>query len=91
MPRPTDSLKQHANRTRRANLAHQVDRSDVDAQLEGRRRHAELHISLFELHFRVSPPLVRHASVMGDDVILSQLLRKLMRQSFDEPASVHEQ
>ena len=91
MPRSADSLEQHANRARGADLAHQVDRADVDAQLEGCRRYAEFHVPLFELHFCVSPPLVRHASVVGDHMILPQLLRKLMRQAFDESAGVHEQ
>ena len=45
MPGPADPLQKRGDRTRRADLAHQVDVADVDAQLQRRRGHDRLQLA----------------------------------------------
>src|SRR2546422_5034801 len=57
MSRPPHALQQRRDRARRADLAHQVHRADVDPELERRRRHERLELALLEPRLGVEPRL----------------------------------
>ena len=53
MTRTSDPLHKRGNRAGRPNLHHQVDVSDIDAQLERCRRDDRLKLSRLELPLRL--------------------------------------
>jgi hypothetical protein len=72
--RAADALEQRGERARRADLHDQIDRADVDAELERRRRDRALDLAVLELLLRGEPQRARHRAVVGDDVLLAEPL-----------------
>ena len=91
MARPADSLEQDAHRARRPYLTDKIDGPDIDAEFERRRSDAQLDLALLELPLGLMPPLVGHAPVVRDELLLTHLLRKLVGKPLHQPASVDEQ
>ena len=88
--RTTDALEERRHAARRLQLAHEVHRSDIDTQLQRRRRHQRFHLARLEPSFERQPPVLRQAAVVRADVLLAQPLREVVRGSFRQPACVHE-
>ena len=58
VPRPADALQQRGDRPGGADLTDEIDGTDVDAQLERRRRHERLELALLEPRLGVEPLLL---------------------------------
>ena len=74
MPCPADALQERSDRSRRADLAHEVDVSDVDSQFERRRRDDGLQFAVLKSLFGLKPRFAREAAVVARDMTLTQLL-----------------
>jgi hypothetical protein len=72
--RSTDALQESRDPMRRPDLAHEVDRSDVDAELERRRRHERLQLAALEPRLGVEPLVLRQAAVMGRDRLVAETI-----------------
>ena len=90
MSRPAHPLQQRGDRARRADLADQVHRADVDPELERRRGDERLELSLLEPLLRLEALITRQAAVMRRDVLGADALGKVHRHALGEPAGVHE-
>jgi hypothetical protein len=64
MPRAPDALQQARDRARRAELAHQIDIADVDAELERCGRDQRLQRTGFQPLFGVEALLLGETAVM---------------------------
>ena len=64
VPGAPDALQRHRDGAGRSDLAHQVDRANVNTQLEGSRGHKRARLARFQLLFRRQPELARKAAVM---------------------------
>ena len=84
-----DALQSGCDRTRRTDLANQIDRADIDSEFERRGRDESLHFAGLQLIFRVETQLAREAAVMRGHRIFSQAFREMMRHSFREAARVY--
>ena len=62
--RPADALQKRRNAARRTNLTDQLDRPDVNAELQGRRRNQCFQITGAESIFDALTPIARQAAVM---------------------------
>ena len=62
-----DALQERRNAMRRADLAHQVDVADVDAELERRGRDERLQLAALQPLLGVEAALLRQAAVMRGD------------------------
>ena len=74
MAGPADALQERGDRTRRPQLAHQVDMADVDAQFQRGGRHHRLQAPLLQPLLGALPAAMRQAAVMRQDLILAQPL-----------------
>ena len=90
MARAADPLQERRDRAGRADLDHQVDVPDVDAQLQRSGRHDGLELACLKLPFRLQPLGRRQRAVMAVDVSFTQLLRQLVRQPLGQTARVDE-
>src|SRR6516164_4381309 len=63
--RATHPLQQNADRARRTDVAHQIDMTDVDAKLQGRRSDNHRELPGLELLFDLEAGFAREAAVMG--------------------------
>ena len=90
VPGPPHPLQEGRDPARRADLAHQVDVPDVDAELERRRRHQRLQRA------RAKPVLGRQSRLLGEaavvrgDRLLPQPVGQPGREAFRHPARVDE-
>ena len=75
MSRASDPLQKTCDRTRRSELAHQIDIADVDAKFEGSGRDKRFELALFQTMLGVAPMLLRHAAMMGGDPVGAEALR----------------
>ena len=71
-----DALQRDGDRARRADLADQIHRADIDAQFERRRRHHRAQLAVLEPRFRFEAQSARQAAVMRQHGILAQPLGK---------------
>jgi hypothetical protein len=85
-----DALDRRRERARGADVAHEVDRADVDAELERRRRHDDGDLARLELLLGFEADAARHAAVVRGDAALPQPFLERVRDALDEPARVHE-
>ena len=85
---PANPLQKCRDRARRAELAHQIDVADVDAQLKRRRRHHRLQAAVLQALLRALPASMRQAAVMRLDVLLSQSFGELMSDALGQFAGV---
>ncbi len=86
----SDALKRHGNRSRRSDLAHQVDRADVDAQFEGGGGDEHPQIARLEARFGVEARLPGQAAVMRGHDARAQSLRQVVAQPLRQPSGVDE-
>ena len=87
---PADPLEEQPQGARRAHLAHQVYRADVDAQLQRGRRHAHLDVAVLQSLLGLVASLLGEAAVVGDDRLFAQALGHLMGDALHQPAGVDE-
>jgi hypothetical protein len=83
---PADPLDRGRERARRADVAHEVDRADVDAELERRGRDHDRDLAGLELLLGLEPDAARHAAVVCRDAAQTQALLQRVRDALDEPA-----
>ena len=81
-------LQERRDGARRAHLHGQVDVTDIDAQLERRRRHERTQLACLEPLFGVEAPGTRQAAVMARHAVLAQPLGHLPRVDEDERGAV---
>ena len=85
-----DALQRNGDRSRRADLTDEIDRADVDAELERCRRHHRLELSGLELLFRGQPQLARQAAVMRKHRVFAQPLGQIVGDALGQPPGVDE-
>ena len=90
MPGPPDALNERGDPVRRSNLAHQIDVTDVDPQLERGRRDQRFELSRFQPRLRVQALLLRQAPVVRRHGGVAEPLAQVARQAFGHPPGVHE-
>ncbi len=90
MSGPPDPLQKGRNRTRRAELADEIDIADVDPKLEGGGRHQGLQFSALQPLLGGEPELLSHAAVMGGDVALAEAVGELAGDAFGHAPGVDE-
>ena len=88
--RPTNTLQRHPDRTRRADLAHQVDRPDVDPELERGRRDDRAQVARLQLSFGRLAELARKTPVVSQHGVGPQTLLQMMGHPLGEPTGVDE-
>ncbi len=88
--RASHPLQERGDATRRADLNHQVDRADVDPQLQRRRRHQRPHAPLFQAGLGVQPQLAGEAAVVRRHLVLAQPLAQIARRPLGQAPRVHE-
>ena len=89
-PDAADALQERVDRARRAQLAHQIDIADVDAQLERCGRDQQLQLAALEALLGIEAQLLREAAVMRGDVLFAEALREMPRGALGGAARVHE-
>jgi hypothetical protein len=90
MARAADALQRHCDRSRRTDLADEIDSADIDAKLERRRRDDGLQFAGFELFFGRQSQLARQAAVMRNHRILTEQLAEMMGNALGKPSRIDE-
>ena len=90
MARPPHTLQSDRNRTRRTDVTHQVDRSDVNAKFERSGRHQHFYLAFFQLALGLQPQLARQTTVMRRHIFLTQPLTQVMGYAFGQAPCVYE-
>ena len=88
--RPTDALEERGDRARGADLAHQLDRSDVDAELQGCGGDQCLQLPGAQARLDAVAPVLREAAVVRGDDVVAEPLAEQVREAFGETARVDE-
>src|SRR5579875_329671 len=88
--RPADPLEEGADRTRGPDLAHELDRSDVDAELEGGGRHERAQLPRPKPSLHHAAARGGEAPVVGGDGEPVRALREQVRDALGHLARVHE-
>ena len=86
----TDALQRHGDRARRSDLADEVDRPDVDPQLERGGRHEGAQLAGLESGLRIEPSLAREAPVVRRDDVVAEALGELMAHALGHSSRVDE-
>src|SRR5204863_4709853 len=87
--RASNALQSNREGARRADLADQVYRANVDTQFKRSRGNKSAHFSGFQFLFGSYPQLARQASVVCGYRVSSQALSQMMRHTFRQAARVH--
>ncbi len=87
---PPDALQEGGDAAGRADLAHQLHRADVDAQLQRGGGDQGPEVTCAEARLHPVAPLLGQAAVVGRHHVLAQTLAQLMGQPFGQPAGVDE-
>ncbi len=82
--RPADPLHRDRNRARGADLADEIDRADVDAQLERGRGDEHAQVARLQPPFGVEPNPSGEAAVVGGHGLRSQPLGQMVRHPFGQ-------
>ncbi len=90
MPRAPDALQQARDRARRAELAHQVDIADIDAELERCGRDQRFQRTGFQPLFGVETLLLGEAAVMRGHPLGAEPFRQLPRHPLGKAAGIDE-
>ena len=85
-----DALQEGRDRARRAELAHQVDLADVDAELERGGGDQRAQLAALQALLGVEARLLRHAAVVRGDVLLAEALGQMARHALGLAARVDE-
>ena len=84
------ALEEGADSARRADLADQIDRADVDAQLERGGRHHGAQIARFEPLLHLVAALLGQAAVVARDILFADPLGEPMRHPLGQRPRVDE-
>ena len=87
---PADPLQEGGDAAGRADLAHQLDRADVDAELQRGRGHQGAQVAGPQAGLDPVPAVLGQAAVVGGDHVVAQALAELMGQPLGQPAGVDE-
>ena len=90
MPGAADALQRHRDGARRADLAHQVDRADIDAQFERGGGHHRAQFAVLEAPLGLQAQGARQAAVVRQHGIFAQPLGQVMRHALGQAARVDE-
>ena len=85
-----DPLQQSRDGARRGDLTHEVDVTDVDAELQRRGRDQRLQLAALELLLGVEALLARHAAMMRSDLVLAETLGQRARHALGQAPGVDE-
>ena len=85
-----DALEEGRDRPGRPDLAHQLHRADVDAELERGGGDQRLQLASTQAGLDAQPPVLREASVVGGDHVVAEPLAQLVGQPLRQPAGVDE-
>ena len=88
--RPADALEERGDAARRADLAHELHRPDVDTELERRGRDECTQVAGAQPGLDPVATILRQAAVVRGDRAVAQPLTELVCEPFREPAGVHE-
>ncbi len=88
--RAPDALEERREAARRADLASQLDRADVDAELERRGGHQDFQVARPQPGLQPQAAVLRQAAVVGRDLVLADALGQQVGEPLGEPAGVHE-
>src|ERR1700761_673382 len=88
--RPPDALQERCDRTRRTELAHQIDVADVDPELERRSRDQHAQFAALQALLRIEAIFFRETAVMRGDRFLAETLGKMARGTFGHTSRVDE-
>ena len=88
--RAADALQEGGDRARRAQLAHEVDFTDVDAELERGGRHQRAQLAAFQALLGVQARFLGEAAVVRGDVLLAEPLGEVAREALGLAARVDE-
>ena len=86
MARPPDALNRRRDRFRRIDLTHQIDRANVDPQLQRRRGDNRFQLTPLEPLLSLETFRPRKAPMMGRDGILAETLLQA-RARFAPPSA----
>src|SRR5437763_16406119 len=90
MPGPARALKKCGNGFWGAELANQIDISDIDAEFERGGRNQRLELSRLKPLLRKEPLLFGEATVMCADIFAAQPLGQMAGRALHHPPRVHE-
>ena len=85
-----DPLQERRDAARRADLADQLDRADVDAELERRGGHERAQVAGAQAGLDPVAALLREAAVVRGDDVVAEPLAELVRDALGQPARVDE-
>src|SRR5262249_40040984 len=85
-----DPLQKTRDRARRADLAHEIDLADVDAELERGGRNQRPELAALETLLGIEPLLLGEAAVMRGQMLGADALGKLAGHPLAHPARVDE-
>ncbi len=87
---PADALQEGRDAAGRSDLADQLYRPDVDAELERGRRDEGLQLAGAQARFDPVAPVLGQAAMVRGDHVVAQPLAELVREAFGQPTGVHE-
>ena len=90
MARAPRALQKCRDRSRRTELADQLDIADVDAELERRGGDQHLQLAALQALLGLEPQLLRHAAVVRGDVLVAEQLGQVARGALGHAARVDE-
>ncbi|MCY1399070.1 hypothetical protein D9M71_141190 [compost metagenome] len=90
VPGTADPLQKPGNRTRRGDLAHQVDVADVDPQFQRRRGDQHLQFAALEPLLGVQTKFLGQAAVVGRYRVLAQAFAQVTAKAFGQTPGVDE-
>ena len=86
----TDALQEDRDAARRAELAHQLDVADVDAELERGGGHHHLEFAGLETLLGIEAGFLRETAVVGRDILLTETLGEVAGDALHHAAGVGE-
>src|SRR5581483_6582635 len=90
MPRTARTLQERRDRTRRRELADEVDVADVDAELERRRGHERPQLAALQALLGREALLAREAAVVRGHGVLAEQLAQVPRRTFGHAPRIDE-
>src|SRR5581483_5153554 len=88
--RAADPLQEGGDAPGGADLANEVDGTDVDPQLQRRRGHQRLEVTGPQARLDLVAPVLRQRAVVGADDVVAEALAELVGEAFGEAAGVDE-
>ena len=85
-----DALQERGDAARRADLADQLDRADVDAELERRGGDQRAQVAGAQAGLDPVAAVLRQAAVVGGHDVVAEALAELVREPLGQPAGVDE-